>query len=88
MVDFARCVYFFTSDDDCKGGRLSALVRKPYRSYHRALQDFKSHQCTEYHKIALTKAESFVSVMNKTITPVDEQLSLILSQTIANQFLT
>ena len=26
MVDFARCVYFFVSDDDCKGGRLSALV--------------------------------------------------------------
>ena len=81
---FCKVCVFFASDDNCKGGRLSALVRKPYRSYHRALQDFKSHQCTEYHKIALTKAESFVSVMNKTITPVDEQLGLILSQTIAN----
>lgn len=64
--DAALCKYcvLFSKDTAAKGGhqKLRLLVKEPYRNWKDALEYFKNHQDSIYHKAAMESGSNFISV--------------------------
>ena len=63
----ATCVLFLNIEEAGKGNheKIETFVSKPYRNLMKALQSFRKHEKTEYHRSAVTAEDNIEALIQK-----------------------
>ena len=58
-----------------QGSRAKQLISQPYKNWKDASTDLQSHTGKEYHHDSMEKMKSFVKIMERPVTRIDQCIS-------------
>ena len=65
-----------------QGTRAKNLIEAPYQNWKKALEDFKTHSCLEYHKDSMARMQAFLSTSENTASRIENKITSNAAATI------